>query len=212
MATLVDYALTNVDDVKELLGIASSDHSKDNLIIRKINQVTDMIERYTGRRFKLSQYTEYQDASHIDEMTLKNRPVVIDDDHTFSSGRRDTSLNDDDFDTTEANLYFVDKSSGIVKLNYFATGHWQRYRFNYWAGYATIPNDLAEAAASLAAYFVQDPSGALVGLASRKEGQREVRYSNSSSSGSLNFSSIAQQLGVDATLNAYSNLPLISEQ
>lgn len=209
-AVLVDYALTNVADVKESLNIASADHTKDNLITRKINQVTDLIEKYCGRRFKLTEYSEYYDGSNIDEITLRNRPIVIDGSHLFTAEFRDTSLNEGDFDTIESQIYFVDESAGIVKLNYRAVGRWNRYRYGYWAGYATIPNDLAEAAATLAAYYVNNPTGAFVGTSLRKEGQREIRYSNTNNT--LTFMNIVQQLGLDETINAYANLPLLTEQ
>lgn len=210
MATLVTYALTTVADVKESLEIASSDHTKDNLIIRKINQVTDAIQTYCGRNFTLQQYIEYADGSGTDQIVLKQRPVVVDASHLFSVERRDTSLNDEDFETLEADLSFVDSTAGVVDLNYVASGRWDRYRYTYWAGYATIPNDIAEAANMLACYFVQNPSGATVGVAQIKEGQREVRYSNSSSNSSLSFKTLVQQLGIDSVLDSYSNLPLLT--
>lgn len=207
MADLVDYALTTVADVKENLGLASSDHSKDNLITRKINQVTDLIQKYCGRQFKLQQYTEDKDGSQIDTMVLDQRPVVIDDDHAFGVQRRDTSLNESNFETVDSNLAFVDLNSGVVELNYNALGHWNRYRYTYWAGYATIPNDLAEAAATIAAYFVNNPAGTDVGMLMRKEGQREVRYA----SAGLSFKTLIEQLGVDGVLDSYSNQPVLTD-
>ena len=56
MATLLTHALTNLADVKESMGIAASDTSYDNLIVRKINQVTRQIEGYCGRRFLDTSY------------------------------------------------------------------------------------------------------------------------------------------------------------
>jgi hypothetical protein len=209
MATLVDYALTTVADVKESLGIASSDHTKDNLITRKINQVTDLIQTYCGRNFKLQEYTEYVDGSNTDQFVLKQRPVVVDASHTFTLEQRGSSLNDDDFDSIAADLYFVDNTAGVVDLDYIASGRWDRYRFTYWGGYATIPNDLAEAANMLACYFVTNPAGARIGVMQVKEGQRETRYSNGGQN-SLTFRSLAEQLGIDSVLDSYSNMPLLT--
>jgi hypothetical protein len=53
LMSLLSYALCSLFDVKESMGIASSDQSWDNLIIRKINQATRQIEAYCDRRFLL---------------------------------------------------------------------------------------------------------------------------------------------------------------
>jgi hypothetical protein len=210
MATLVAYALTTVADVKESLGIASSDHTKDNLITRKINQVTDLIQTYCGRNFTLQQYIEYADGSNTDQIVLKQRPVVADASHAFLVEQRGSTLNDEDFETIPADLFFLDATAGVVDLDYIASGRWDRYRYTYYAGYATIPNDLAEAANMLACYFTTNPAGARIGVVQVKEGQRETRYSNSSTNSSLSFRSIAEQLGIDTVLDSYSNLPLLT--
>ena len=204
MASILSYALTTKADVKESLGIPSSDTTKDNLIIRKINQATIAIERYCGRRFALTSYTdEGYNGTQIDQILLKNRPVV----GTPSLGVRDTSLNEDDFDTVESTLLFTNATAGILNLNFRAIGRWSRYKVTYQAGYATIPEDLAEACASLACFYVQNSDGSDVGVAQKKEGQREVRYANTAQS----FKTIAQQLGIDGILDSYANWPISGE-
>ena len=204
MASLLSYALTSVSDVKESLGIASSDTSKDNLIIRKINQATIAIERYCGRRFALTTYTdEGYNGTQIDQILLKNRPIV----GTVSLGVRDTTLNEDDFDTVESTLVFSNDNAGILNLNFRAIGRWSRYRVTYQAGYATIPEDLAEACASLACFYVQNSDGSDVGVAQKKEGQREVRYANTAQS----FKTVSQQLGIDGIVDSYANWPISGE-
>lgn len=201
MATLLSYALTTKADVKESLGIASSDTSKDNLIIRKINQATRAIENYCGRRFLLTTYTdEAYNGTYTDQIILKNRPVV----GTPSLSVRDTNLNEDDFDTVDANIVFTDASAGILNLDFRAVGRWSAYKVTYQAGYATIPEDLAEACASLACFYVQNADGSDVGVAQKKEGLRELRYANSNQS----FNSIAQQLGIDGIIESYANYPI----
>lgn len=213
MANLVAYALTNVADVKESLGIASSNTTKDNLIIRKINQVTDMIEDYCQRRFALTNYVqeEYK-ASQIDEIVLKQRPIVIDGTHTFLAEWRTTAFNmgaaADTWETIDSQLYFVDESSGVINLMYNALGHWNRYRYTYWAGYATIPNDLAEAANMLACYFVNNPNGFNVGLQEKQEGSRRVRYFPIPNS----FKSLLQQLGIDQIIDNYADEPVLTDR
>lgn len=200
MASLLSYALTTVADVKELLDIDSGDHSKDNLIIRKINQATIMIERYTGRRFKETTYTDEEyDSTGTDQLVLKQRPISA---ITLSS--RDTSLNEQDWDTVDSNLIFSDSESGIVRLLFNQTGRWGRYKVTYTAGYATIPEDIAEACATLAAFLVQNGTAGTV-VKSKQEGQRKIEYFDSQPSKNNLF----EQLGIDEILNSYANLTLI---
>lgn len=150
MASLLSYALTTKNDVKESLGISSSVTTYDNLIIRKINQATLAIENYCGRRFASTVYTDEEyNATQTSEIILKQRPVI-----TFTKlDIRDSALNISTWETIDTQLYFTDLSSGVVLLNFRASGSWKRYKVTYTAGYATIPEDLAEACASLAAYY-----------------------------------------------------------
>lgn len=204
MATILDYALTTVADVKESLGLASSDSSKNNLITRKINQATEMIEKYTGRRFKQTTYTnEEYDATGIDQLVLRQRPVI----GTPTLQTRDTTLNDDDWDDVEANLSFVNAGAGVLDLNFGATaGRWNRYRVSYVAGYETIPADIAEAAATLAAFLVMNGTSG-TNVKRKKEGQREIEFYDSGSTGQ----SLFEQLGIDDILNVYSNRPILAK-
>lgn len=210
MAELLPYALCSVEDVKEILGLPSSDHSKDNLITRKINQATMMVESATGRRFKLTQYTNQEyDATGTDQLVLKQRPVVITEDKTFSLGRRDSSLNEDDWDDYDADRLFVDSEAGVIDLTFSAGGHWNRYRVNYWAGYETIPADLAEACAILAAYLTNNAASVADGAVKRKqEGQREIEYFDTSSNNAANSNALFNQLGISGILSSYANYPL----
>lgn len=206
MAVLKDYALTTVADVKENLGIASSDSSKNNLIIRKINQATGIIENYCGRRFKSTAYTdELYNGNGTDQLVLRQRPII----GSVTLESRDTSLNEADFDTVDSELYFIDTESGILNLNFRSGGHWGRYAVTYTAGYETIPDDLAEACASLAAYLVTNADSGSVNVSSKQEGQRKVTYSQSGLTG---VEAMFQQLGIDETINAYANTPVFAEK
>lgn len=203
MATLHSYALTTVADVKESLGITND--TKNNLIIRKINQATDMIENFCGldndHHFKETTYTnEVYDASLTDQLVFKARPVTA----VSSVQSRDTTTNEDDWTTIDATDYFFDEFRGVLSgLSSFAGGY-SRYRVSYTAGFSTIPSDLAEACVMLASALVtaSDQSGAGSGVKRKQEGQREVEYfqPNESNSGSL-----IEQLGIDNMLARYIN-------
>lgn len=206
MATLQLYALTTVADVKESLNIASSVTKYDNLIIRKINQATAMIENYCGRRFKATNYTdELYNASGTDQLVLKQRPII----GSLTLKVRDTALNENDFETVESDLYFADNPSGVIDLLFRSSGRWGRYAATYRAGYETIPDDLAEAAASLAAFLVNNADSSTVGLKSKQEGQRKVDYSNIPLSGVLD---VFQRLGIDELINSYANNAVFADK
>lgn len=205
MASLLSYALTNVSDVKESLGIASSTHTYDNLITRKINQATRAIEAYCSRRFLATDYTdEGYNATNTDTIILRQRPVVS----VTSLEIRDAGINVDNFTTVDTQLYFIDANAGLLNLYFSAIGRWSRYRVTYNAGYTTIPEDLAEACASIAAYYVTNASGSMVGLSRKVEGQRATQFGNNNHL--LSFANIAAQLGIDSILDSYSNYPLMT--
>lgn len=207
MASLYSYALCQLSDVKENLGIASSNTSSDNLIIRKINAATDMIENFCGRRFKLTTYSNVEyDATNIDQVVLRQRPITA----LSVFGSRNTSLNEDDWETLDLEQYFIDSAAGVVDLNFTNTGRWNRYRFTYTAGYSTIPADLAEACATIATYLTQNPTGMVGAIRSKQEGQRRIEYydSGSSSSGGSTSDSLFKQLGIYDVIGRYANMPL----
>lgn len=202
MADLLSYALCTVADVKELLGIASSDSTKNNLIIRKINQSTEIIEGYCRRRFKETTYTnEIYDGTGTDQLGLLNYPISSVE--AITVGMRDTTLNEDDFNTVDSELFFIDYTGGLLNGVGSFYGGWGQYRVTYTAGYATIPDDLAEACATLAAYFVANDPSMSAFVTRKKEGSREISYSDTASRGNL-----YEQLGIQITLDRYSRTTL----
>lgn len=207
MASLLSYALTDLASVKESLGIASSDTTKDNLIKRKINQATRAIEAYCGRRFQATSYTQVEySATQTDELVLRQRPVI-----SFTSLEiRDAGLNINNWETVDSQIYFVHSNAGVIDLLFNTVGRWNRYRVTYSAGYQTIPEDLAEACASLATFYYNTASGVHVALATIKEGQRELQYSRQLNT--LTFKQIIAQLGVDAIIDSYANNPVMTDR
>lgn len=76
------------------------------------------------------------------------------------------------------------------------------HRVTYTAGYSTIPADLAEAAATLAAFWVENSTSG-TNVKRKKEGQREIEYFDSNSSSGGNNQSTIESLGLDDLLNRY---------
>lgn len=204
MATLYSYALTSIADVKETLGIDVGNTTKDNLIIRKINQATDMIEKYCGgRRFSEDTYIDEEyDATNSNQLALRNYPIT----NIVSLSYRDSSLNENSWEIVDADRYFVDQNAGVIDLTFNARGRWNRYKVTYDAGYGTIPADLAEACVTLVAYLYENATSG-TGIKKKQEGSRSIEYFdvNASSSGD---NGILGQLNIDDILNTYAKYPL----
>lgn len=197
MTALLDYALTTVADVKESLDIDSGDSSKNNLITRKINQATNIIENYCSRRFKLTTYTDEEyNGTNVNQILLRNGPIVAD---SVTLKRRNSSLNEGDWETIDTEFEFVDENAGILGLSFNAIGGFERYRISYEAGYSTIPYDIQESAATLAAYLVSSGYTTGTNVKRKVEGQRSVEYFENTGG------SIVEQLGLDDVLAPYVN-------
>lgn len=201
MADLLSYALTTLADVKETLGISAGNTSKDNLIKRKINQATRMIEAFCSlpedHHFKQATYTnEEYDGSGRNQLVLNMRPVTS----VTSFQARDTSQNDDSWTDVESEFYFASNTdAGVVDLLFSPASRYSSYRVTYVAGYSTIPDDLAEACVTLAAYLVEN-SATGSGVKRKQEGSREIEYFPPSQGDSL-----IEQLSLDDMLLRYLN-------
>ena len=206
MANLVSHALTNLSDVKETLGIDSGDSSKDNLITRKINQATEMIEGYCGlsrgHHFTEATYTnEEYDGTGGHYLILHMRPVTSVDKFQY----RDAALNEDDWTDVDNQSYFVDHDAGVIDLLFTPGSNFNRFRVTYTAGYDPIPADLSEASVKLAA-FLTDNEKQGSGIKSQSEGRRKIEYFQPSEG-----SSILHQLSLDDVLDRYMMVPLIGD-
>lgn len=200
MASLNSWALTTLAEVKESLGITND--AQNNLIIRKINQATDMIEAYCGldndHHLKENTYTdELYDATGDNYLRLKARPLIT----LTSIGARDTTTNDDNWSTLDTENYFTDEYSNVVSNLSPFWGGFSRWRVTYTAGFATIPSDLAEACVVLAGYLVENASSSGAAVKSKQEGQRQIEYFDPGQSSG----SIFDQLGLDDMLSRYKN-------
>lgn len=201
MANLLDYALTTLNDVKESLGIEGSDTSWDNLIKRKINQATEIIEGYTGRRFKLTTYTdELYEGNNGNELLLRNYPIV----GSVTLSARDTYENDNDFNAIDANQFFIDSNSGVIEGLGSFYGGFGRWKVTYAAGYATIPSDVAEAAATLASYLTVNDPATSANVSMKREGARQIQFTNNQAT----TEELLDQLGIKLTLDRYTNTVL----
>lgn len=205
MADLLSYALTDLASVKETLGIASGNTAKDNLIRRKINQATRVIEAFCAlpedHHFKQATYTnEEYTGTGSNQFVFNMRPVT-----SVTSFQRATSGDSDaSWDDVESELYFTDNlDAGVMPLNFSEGSRYNSFRVTYVAGYDPIPADLAEACVTLAAYLVDNATTGS-GVKSKQEGSRKIEYFEPGSA-----SSLIDQLSLDDLLTRYIMTPVL---
>lgn len=208
MADLLSYALCSLQDTKESLGIASGVTTHDNLLKRKINQATEMIEGYCKRRFKETTYADEQyDGTSSNQLILRQYPVSTT--ASFTLSERNTTLNDDDWTTIDSDLYFIDYNAGVIDGKVTFLRQWNLYKTTYTAGYSTIPSDLAEACVTLACFLYENSTSGTA-VKRKKEGQREIEY-HDPNSGANSAKSLFEQLNIDDILNRYAYNRLIED-
>lgn len=205
MTALNSWALTSEADVKESLGITGT--SQDNLIRRKINQATDMIEAFCGKNngqhFASTTYTnEEYDGTGTNQLILRNAPVIS----LSNFSERNTTENDNDWTTIESRDYFVDLTAGVIDCRFGILPYWNLYKVTYVAGFTTIPSDLAEACVMLSCALVESAStGASV--KKKTQGPKTIEYYDS-----VQGESLITQLGIDDMLQRYVRISILPDK
>ena len=76
--SLANNALTTLEDVKIMLGIAPDDvdEQRDAMLVNLINYASAWIERMTGRKLGRQQYTQRYVASGTQELVLHQWPII----------------------------------------------------------------------------------------------------------------------------------------
>ncbi len=130
------YALTTRQRLMDFMGVSSLTSTQENVLDRVIDSVTEYIERYIGFRVKQTAYSnEEYSTDESPTLILKNFP--IDSAETFTLARRNSSINENNWETIDSQYYHVDYNAGII---YGASG-WRfsktrnGYRVTYTAGY-----------------------------------------------------------------------------
>lgn len=188
MATLKAYALTTVQRVADFIGLGTiaANSTEETILTNLINQLTEFVENYIGARIHKTTYTqELYDGTGTDTLLLKQYPVVV------ASGLvlevRTSGLNEDDWETEDSNLFYLDYSTGIIRFipgRVFIKGY-QKYRATYTAGFDydntttflsdTEGADLEYAAWKLIATAWNERKGSL-GIQSESIGDYRVVY------------------------------------
>lgn len=167
--------LTSLTAVKRYLGISLSDTTNDDLLNQLIASASEAVETYCGRRFAKTVYTEYDDGRGDSRLVLDHRPIVsvtsVHDDlrRTFDAG---SLVSPDD--------YIVRELAGIIELLRSAAGFYssgaffsdgqRNVKIVYEAGYATIPEDVAQACTILTAALYHRGRQGADGIAGENHG------------------------------------------
>lgn len=129
--TAAANALATVADVKYTWGRKQDDTGQDDRVQTLINNISGRIESWCGRKFKEATYTdEYYDGPNGYYLFLKQYPVT------------DTPVVKLDGNTVSASTYTVYPNEGMIRGSWIP-GH-KNYTVTYKAGFATIPQALAE--------------------------------------------------------------------
>lgn len=186
---LLAYALTTEQRVADFMGLGTLavGSAKYNKVQLLINYATSFIETKLGYRVKKTVHTQelYDSDENAGALILRARPVVAGE--AFTIELRANGLNEDDWETLNSELYFVDNDAGIA---YSASGTSfmrcrQGYRVTYTAGYDydnsttflsdTTAGDL-ELAAMMLVSSVYNRGASGGGISSESIGDYRVSY------------------------------------
>ena len=160
-------ALTSLAAVKTYLGLTDTNTTRDTFVDDLIDRFTDLAEVYCNVKFKSASYTEYHNGSgKSGTVNLDEYPVTA-----------ITSLHDDvdreyGSDHLVASADYVWWDYGVIELDedVFDKG-FKNIKVVYTAGYATMPEDLQQAAVEQVAWNFKQSSVAggsgFLGLSSR---------------------------------------------
>jgi len=134
------YALTDVDDVKEFLGLSDVDDSDHELFRKLINQASAFVEKETDRNLKARDYdpdTDYENARYDGDGTKKLhlRQYPVNSVTTLvCSGTTISAAGDTDYYGSTG--YVIYKSRGMLYYSYGFDSGIKNVRVTYNGGYA----------------------------------------------------------------------------
>ena len=134
--------LTTLSDVKDYLGITTSD--EDDQLEVLITAVSDFIKNETNQQIVETEYKEKIDGEYTESIVLSQKPII--------------SVESLTIDNEEETDYYIYKDIGVVKRESIGFDIWPdrspKYRFpegkqnivvEYTAGYEEIPLDIQKA-------------------------------------------------------------------
>lgn len=136
--SLVTDVLTTVARLSDFMGIdaPASGSALETSMQVTINAVTKWIQNYTSKTFKKTAYTNEEYTTERGQtLNLKHFPVLSSE--SFLLERRNSQLNENEWETVDGDYYTVDYDAGIIEsmggLIFYRTRY--GYRVSYTAGY-----------------------------------------------------------------------------
>ena len=142
MPILDTYALIQLEDVTETMQFEASEIvSESGLFINLINRISARMETYCSRKFKVREYTEYQDGDGSPNVFTNQYPITTVSELWDDTEVLFTSINDQ----ISSSDFLIYSEEGNIRLyndeTIFSKGH-QNIKIIYSGGYSTIPKDL----------------------------------------------------------------------
>jgi len=166
--------LCSLDELKSYLAIAGTGH--DAALASLIAAASEAIENYCRRSFAAADHVEYHNGGGHARLILRRRPVVA-----VSGLWDDLAREFGDSSEIDEDEYVLDAERGLVtlKVGVFSDGE-MNVKVAYTAGYETIPDDIAQACAMLAAAWFHRGRTGGDGLAARSAGGATFQYPSGS--------------------------------
>lgn len=177
--TLLPYALTDVDMVKDHLGIPDGTTDYDERIKRHINAATDMIETLTDRTLKeRTGLVDIQSGRRNDRILLPQWPVQAITELWIDSSS-DFTDSENIVDATKYRLELDSRGRGVgivLKKGCLFPNGTGNIKVVYDAGYQTIPSDLQEACIFLTDFLYDLRQDRRVGSVQKGKNQENVTF------------------------------------
>ncbi len=150
MPTIVEWAFTDLEDLKSFLSIPSSTSTHDDLLENLINGASGFIESYTNRRLKSTTYDSdtvadrkftWYDGDNTKRLFLREYPITAVSEVTVS-GATISAASDTDYYGSTGYLIRQDRGE-LFYDNYWEVGM-QNIRVSYTAGYLSTDREWYE--------------------------------------------------------------------
>ena len=164
--------LTNLQQVKNYLGLAPGDTANDALLTDLIAAMSEAVENYCGREFARATRIEYHDGACAPSLVLRCRPA-----EQIISIHDDLAREFDPGTQVPPSQYVLYEKEGLLKLRYGAFSPGLRnVRVEYVAGFAPLPPAVVQATNILVAHFFSRAQSGADAIASESVGVYSVSY------------------------------------
>lgn len=175
-AAPVAQPLTSVSRVKALLGLGIDERAHETKLAACIDLASEQIRAFCGTTFGVEQFTEVYDGKDLTVLTLRQAPIVELLGLKFSGVAVSVSEVKVYRDYLQFPEAYDDSSPRVLGGRLLFPRGLQNIEVTYKAGYATVPGDLAGAAAEHAIHLFNTVSTAGIVSESNQESRASRSY------------------------------------